>query len=83
MKNTVILMVASIIVKVIGALFKVPLINLYGAEGSGIFEIAYSVYQALYIISTAGLPVAVSKMVAESNALGTQQGSKNDREDRT
>lgn len=70
MQNTVILMAASIIVKVIGALFKVPLINLYGADGNAIFDTAYNVYQALYIISTAGLPVAVSKMVAESNALG-------------
>ncbi|MEA5039887.1 MAG: polysaccharide biosynthesis protein [Clostridiaceae bacterium] len=70
MQNTVILMVASIVVKLIGALFKVPLVNLYGAEGSGIFEIAYAVYQVLFIVSTAGLPVAVSKMVAESNALG-------------
>ena len=76
MQNTVILMVASIVVKVIGAFFKVPLINLYGADGSGIFDIAYSVYQALYIISTAGLPVAVSKMVAESTALGRNKESK-------
>ncbi len=64
------LMAASIIVKVIGALFKVPLANLYGAEGTGIFTYAYNVYSAMYVISTAGLPVAVSKMVAEANSLG-------------
>lgn len=63
-------MAASIIVKVIGALFSIPLTNLYGAEGTGIFNVAYYIYTAMFIISTAGLPVAVSKMVAEAKALG-------------
>jgi len=76
MQNTVILMVASVIVKVIGALFKVPLINLYGADGNAIFDTAYNVYSAMYIISTAGLPVAVSKMVAESHTLGRNKETK-------
>ena len=60
-------MIASIIVKVIGALFSIPLTNLYGADGTGIFNVAYYIYTAMFIISTAGLPVAVSKMVAEDN----------------
>ena len=65
-----ILMAASIIVKIIGALFSIPLTNLYGADGNGIFTVAYYIYTAMFIISTAGLPVAVSKMVAEAKALG-------------
>ena len=69
-KSTFVLMLASIIVKVIGALFSIPLTNLYGADGTGIFNVAYYIYTAMFIISTAGLPVAVSKMVAEAKALG-------------
>ncbi|MBQ9534783.1 MAG: polysaccharide biosynthesis protein [Clostridia bacterium] len=69
-QSTFILMAASIIVKVIGALFSVPLTNLYGADGTAIFNVAYYIYTAMFIISTAGLPVAVSKMVAEAKALG-------------
>ncbi len=63
-------MVASIVVKVIGAVFSIPLTNLYGAEGTAIFNVAYYIYTFMFIVSTAGLPVAVSKMVAEANALG-------------
>ncbi|MDP4109069.1 MAG: polysaccharide biosynthesis protein [Bacillota bacterium] len=69
-KGALILVVANALVKIIGAIFKIPLTNLFGKEGMGIFTVAYNIYTALYIISTAGLPVAVSKMVAEANALG-------------
>lgn len=63
-------MVASIVVKLIGAFYSIPLTNLYGAAGTGIFNVAYYVYTTMFIISTAGLPVAVSRMVAASNTLG-------------
>ena len=64
------LVIANALVKVIGAIFKIPLTNLFGKEGMGIFTVAYNIYTAFFIISTAGLPVAVSKVVAEANALG-------------
>jgi len=70
MESTLVLMIASIVVKVIGAFFSIPLTNLYGAEGTAIFNVAYYIYTFMFIVSTAGLPVAVSKMVAEANALG-------------
>lgn len=68
--GTLILMLSGIVVKLIGAFFSIPLANLYGADGNDIFISAYYVYTAMYVISSAGLPVAVSKMVAESRALG-------------
>lgn len=68
--GTLILMMAGILVKVIGAFFSIPLANLYGADGNDIFISAYYVYTAMYVVSSAGLPVAVSKMVAEAKALG-------------
>lgn len=70
MQGTLILSLASILVKVIGALFTIPLSNLYGADGTAIFTKAYNVYATMYTISSVGLPVAVAKVVAESNALG-------------
>jgi len=63
-------MLSGILVKVIGAFFSIPLANLYGADGNDIFISAYYVYTAMYVISSAGLPVAVSKMVSEAKALG-------------
>ncbi len=68
--GTALLMLSGIIVKVIGAFFSIPLANLYGADGNDIFISAYYVYSAMYVISSAGLPVAVSKLVAEALALG-------------
>lgn len=68
LQGAAVLAVGVALVKLIGALFKIPLGNLLTGEGFGYFNIAYSVYNVLLIISTAGLPVAVSKMVAEANA---------------
>ncbi len=70
LQGTLILSLASILVKVIGALFTIPLSNLYGADGTAIFTKAYNVYATMYTVSSVGLPVAVAKIVAESNALG-------------
>ena len=64
-----ILVAASLIVKLIGAFFKIPLAHLIDDEGMGIFNAAYSIYTVMFIVATAGFPTAISKMVAESLAL--------------
>ena len=61
---------AGIIVKILGAFFRIPLTNWIGAEGMANYAPAYAVYSILLVISTAGLPVATSKMVAERCAVG-------------
>ena len=71
--GAVILMVAGLLVKVIGAIFKIPLGNLLGPEGMSYFTAGYDIYTWMYILATAGLPVAVSKLVAENNARGNYQ----------
>ena len=67
-----ILAMGILVVKVIGLVYKIPLVNIIGSEGSADFNNAYNIYSVLLTISTAGLPVAVSKMVSEANALGRQ-----------
>ena len=57
-------------VKIIGAVFKIPLRNILGEGGSADFSNAYNIYATLLTVSTAGLPVALSKLVNESYALG-------------
>ena len=59
-----------VIVKLIGALYKIPLANILGEEGFSYFNTAYNIYNVLLMISTAGLPVALSKTISEANALG-------------
>ena len=58
------------IVKLIGALYKIPLFNIIGDEGTGHFNNAYVIYNLLLMVSTAGLPVALSKSISEASTLG-------------
>lgn len=55
---------AGIIVRLIGMLYKIPLVEKIGDEGMGYYSAAYSVYSILLIMSSYSLPVAVSKMIA-------------------
>ena len=61
---------AGLVVKIIGAIFRIPLFNIVGSEGMGIYQFAYPIYAFLLVASTAGIPVAVSKMVSAEIALG-------------
>ena len=61
-----------LVVKLIGLFYKIPLLNIIGEQGTADFGNAYNIYAVLLTISTAGLPVAVSKLVSEANALGRQ-----------
>lgn len=65
---------SHILVKAIGALFKIPLDRfILHPEGMGIYNAAYTIYNWLFMLSTAGLPVAISKMVSESCAVGNMK----------
>lgn len=57
-------------VKVIGALFKIPLKYTLGEYGMGLFNVAYNFYGPVFSLATAGFPIAVSRMVSESRSLG-------------
>lgn len=65
-----VLALATFIVKLIGACYKIPLGNIIGDAGYGYFTTAYDIYSVLLTISTAGLPVAMSRMISEAQALG-------------
>lgn len=65
-----ILAAGIVAVKIIGAVFKIPLRNILGEGGSADFSNAYNIYATMLTISTAGLPVALSKLVSESYAGG-------------
>ncbi len=68
MEGAAVLVVAHLVVKIIGACFKIPLANILHETGMAFFTRAYNLYAAMFIMATAGLPVAVSKMVSESLA---------------
>ena len=66
--GAVILTVALIVVKILGAVYKIPLGNILGDDGYGYFLAAYTVYNVFYTVSTAGVPVALSRLIAASEA---------------
>lgn len=68
--GAIILLCSTILVKLIGAIFKIPLSNLIGDLGFGYFSSAYDLFTPIYSLSMAGLPIAVSRLVAENMANG-------------
>ncbi len=68
--GAIVLVVATALVKVIGAIYKIPLTSIIGSLGRGYFASAYNIYTPIYAISMAGLPVAVSTIVSKNVALG-------------
>lgn len=68
--GSIILIMSTVIVKIIGALFKIPLTNFLGGTGMGYFSCAYGIFMIIYAVSVTGLPTAVAKLTAESCALG-------------
>ncbi len=74
-KGAFILGVAGLICKVIGAFFRIPLYNMLG-DGMQYYEAVYPYYSTLLVISSAGLPTAISRMVAERTAVGDLLGAK-------
>lgn len=68
--GVLILTISNLIVKAIGLLFKIPLHDILGDDGMGYFNAAYTIYTTFFMISTAGLPVAISYMVSRSRAAG-------------
>ena len=69
LQGTALLAMATVIVKLVGALYKVPLNAIIGEKGFGYFSTAYEIYNILLMISTAGLPVAMSRMISEASSL--------------
>lgn len=75
MKGAALLGVAGILVKIIGAMYRIPMTNILGTEGMGIYQKAYPIYATLLVLSTAGLPTAISKMVSEHLSRGDRSGA--------
>jgi stage V sporulation protein B len=74
-KGAAILGLAGLLVKFIGAIFRIPLSNIIGTEGMASYSVAYPIYAALVVLSTAGLPTAISRMVSERVSVGDYRGA--------
>lgn len=74
-QGAVVLAAAGIIIKVLGAFFRIPLANMIGTQGMAYYQAAYPVYVFFMMLATAGIPVAISRMVSERIAVGNHYGA--------
>jgi len=75
MYGAAILSVAGLVIKILGAVFRIPLGNLIGTDGMGYYNAVYPVYTILVVVGASGIPVAVSRLVAEYNTEGDSAGA--------
>ena len=68
--------VGIVIIKILGAFYKIPLGNILGDDGFNHFDVTYKIYNVFLTIATAGVPVALSRLISESNALGRDHQTK-------
>ncbi|NLA27089.1 MAG: polysaccharide biosynthesis protein, partial [Firmicutes bacterium] len=74
-RGAAILAVAGVGVRFVGAAMKILLVGIIGDEGIGLYQMSYPIYSTLLAISTAGIPVAVSKLVAENVTVKDYRGA--------
>ena len=75
LRGALILTVAGVIVKIIGSANRILLSRLLGGEGIGLYQMAYPIYLLALSVSSAGIPVAISIIVAEKVALSDFRGA--------
>lgn len=66
LKGAMVLGSSMIIVRLMGMVYKILLSGMYGGVGTGLFNAAYALYNPLFMLSTAGFPIAISRMVSEN-----------------
>lgn len=74
-KGAAVLSLSGIFVKLLGAALRIPLVNKLG-DGMAYYNVAYSIYGVFLVLATAGIPVAVSRMVSERIAMGNEAGAR-------
>ena len=67
-KSAFILIVASVFSKLLGAIYRVPLTNIIGTVGIGVYQLVFPVYSLLFVLCSNGVCLAISKMVASFRA---------------
>ncbi len=65
--------IGIIVIKILGAFYKMPLGNILGDDGFTHFDVTYKIYNVFLTIATAGVPVALSRLISEADAVGRDQ----------
>ena len=77
MKNVLMLMIAQILIKLLGFIYRLVIINIegFGDIGNGYYSTGYQIYSLLLTLSSVGIPTVISKLVSERVAIGDHKGA--------
>lgn len=70
LSGVLLLSLSTVLVKIVGLIYKIPMLSYLGSEGMGYFNSAYEIYALFCVIATAGLPVALSVLISGAEARG-------------
>lgn len=70
MKGTLILSVGAIFAKIFSAIYRIGITRILGGEGIGLYQLVFPLYSLCVVLATAGLPMAISKVIAKSKSNG-------------
>jgi stage V sporulation protein B len=76
LQGAFLLAAAALVSRLLGALYRIPLYPILRKEGMGLFQMAYPIYSLLLTLSTVGVNIAISKLVAEHEAKGDHAGTR-------
>ena len=69
-----IIALSTLLAKIIGAVYKIPLVSILGVDGIGMYQLIFPVYAAAIALSSGGVSVLISRRVAAGKALGDNSG---------
>lgn len=74
LKGAAVISVGGIVAKILGALYRVPLTNLLGGEGMGVYQMVFPLYCLLLTVSATGIPSGLARLVSRAEAKGENAG---------
>ncbi len=75
LSGALVLSLGGLLAKVLGALYRIPLTNILGSYGMGLYQLVFPPYILFLTLAQAGIPVALSKLIAQSNQLNNKEQS--------
>ena len=69
------LSLGGLFAKILGALYRIPLTNILGSYGMGLYQLVFPPYILMLTVAQAGVPVALSKLIAQNNRLDNRERS--------
>ncbi len=73
MSGALVLSLGGLLAKILGALYRIPLTNIIGSYGMGLYQLVFPPYILFLTVAQAGIPTAISKLIAENNQIGKPQ----------